>query len=185
MNNKKDIEEDIKFIKAMIEEYKTFKDLDNPEFENTDKIYKALENILADRERLEKEKEELKEKLNKKDKIIESMRFIKNTSRYEDTILIDEDKVNYTKNRFLIELNNGKFVEVNTLKSKANKYDSLIKEIEDKIKEIGEYSDTARELIEEKIVIADSDSLNFGRQQAHNKDREVLRELLYKQKEKV
>lgn len=58
MSNKKYIEEDIKFIKAMIEEYKTFKDLDNPEFENTDKIYKALENILADRERLE-EKEKI------------------------------------------------------------------------------------------------------------------------------
>ena len=75
--------------------------------------------------------------------------------------------------------------ELKELQAKANKYNSLIKEIEEKIKEIGEYSDMARELIEEKIVIADSDSLNFGRQQAHNKDREVLRELLYKQKEKV
>lgn len=75
--------------------------------------------------------------------------------------------------------------EIKQLQAKANKYDSLIKEIEDKIKEIGEYSDIARELIEEKIVVADSDSLNFGRQQAHNKDREVLRELLYKQKKEM
>ncbi len=75
--------------------------------------------------------------------------------------------------------------EIKQLQAKVNKYDSLIKEIEDKIKEIGEYSDIARELIEEKIVVADSDSLNFGRQQAHNKDREVLRELLYKQKKEM
>ena len=78
-----------------------------------------------------------------------------------------------------------KNTEIIELRAKANKYDSLIKEIEDKIKEIEEYAEIARDLIEEKIVFADSDSLNFGRQQAHRKDREVLKELLYKQKEKV
>ena len=40
------IEEDIKFIEEMIKEYKTFGDLHNPDFEDTDRIYKALENML-------------------------------------------------------------------------------------------------------------------------------------------
>ena len=38
--------EDIKFIEEMIKEYKTFGDLHNPDFEDTDRIYKALENML-------------------------------------------------------------------------------------------------------------------------------------------
>lgn len=38
--------EEIEFIEKMIKEYKTFGDLDNPEFENTEKIYQVLENIL-------------------------------------------------------------------------------------------------------------------------------------------
>lgn len=43
MNN---IEKDIKFIDEMIKEYNTFGDLDNPDYEDTDRIYKAIENIL-------------------------------------------------------------------------------------------------------------------------------------------
>lgn len=79
--------------------------------------------------------EEQQAEIEKKDKTIEAMRYIKNTSRYEDTILIDEDKVNHTRrNKFLIELNNGEFIEVNTLKAKANKYDSLVEKIEEKLK---------------------------------------------------
>ena len=40
------IEEDIKFIEEMTKEYKTFGDLHNPDYEDTDRIYKALENML-------------------------------------------------------------------------------------------------------------------------------------------
>ena len=40
-------EKDIKFIEEMIKEYKTFGDLHNADYEDTDKIYKALENILS------------------------------------------------------------------------------------------------------------------------------------------
>lgn len=43
------IEKDVNFIEEMIKEYKTFGDLYNPDFEDTEKIYKALENILAER----------------------------------------------------------------------------------------------------------------------------------------
>ncbi len=42
----RNIEEDIKFIEEMIKEYKTFGDLHNPDYEDTDRIYKALENML-------------------------------------------------------------------------------------------------------------------------------------------
>lgn len=42
----RNIEEDTKFIEEMIKEYKTFGDLHNPDYEDTDRIYKALENML-------------------------------------------------------------------------------------------------------------------------------------------
>lgn len=41
------LEKDIKFIEKMIKEYKTFGDLHNPDYEDTERIYKALENILS------------------------------------------------------------------------------------------------------------------------------------------
>lgn len=50
-----------------------------------------------------------------------------------------------------------------------------VKEVIKKIKEI---LDIAEEQIESKIIIADSDSLNFGRKQAHGKDIELIERLL-------
>lgn len=50
------LEEDIKFIEKMIKEYKTFGDLHNPDFEDTDRIYKVLENMLKRIKELEEEK---------------------------------------------------------------------------------------------------------------------------------
>lgn len=47
--------EDIKFIEEMIKEYKTFGDLRNPDYEDTDRIYKALENVLERIKELEEE----------------------------------------------------------------------------------------------------------------------------------
>ena len=47
--------EDIKFIEEMIKEYKIFGDLDNPDYEDTDRIYKALENMLKRIKELEEE----------------------------------------------------------------------------------------------------------------------------------
>ena len=57
------IEEDIKFIEEMIKEYKTFGDLHNPDYEDTDRIYKALENILSEREQDKKRIKELEARL--------------------------------------------------------------------------------------------------------------------------
>lgn len=54
--------------------------------------------------------------------------------------------------------------------------------VEEKIEELKKYRDIAKELIEEKVVIADSDSLNYGRAEAHDKDIQVLQELLEKRK---
>ena len=50
--------------------------------------------------------------------------------------------------------------------------------IQNKIDEITKYRDLAKELIERNVVIADSDSLNYGRAEAHDKDIQVLQELL-------
>lgn len=56
---------------------------------------------------------------------------------------------------------------------------SISKEvIKEAIKEISRYKECARQQIQEKIVVADSDSLNFGREQAHGKDIEELKMLL-------
>lgn len=61
-------------------------------------------------------------------------------------------------------------------KAFANKqWESKIKE---KIEELRKYRDLAREDIEERVIIADSDSLNYGRAEAHDKDIQVLQELL-------
>lgn len=67
----------------------------------------------------------------------------------------------------------------------ANKLEELIKEdfiskgkIVDIIDKISVYKKLAKESIEQRIVIADSDSLEYGRMQAHNVDISMLQELL-------
>ena len=50
--------------------------------------------------------------------------------------------------------------------------------IRDKIEEIKKSRDLANELIEHKVVIADSDSLNYGRKEAHDYDIAILQVLL-------
>lgn len=69
----------------------------------------------------------------------------------------------------------------------ANKLEERIKEnfipkekIVDIIEKISLYKKLAKESIEQRIVIADSDSLEYGRMQAHNVDMSMLQELLKK-----
>ena len=69
----------------------------------------------------------------------------------------------------------------------ANKLEERIKEnfipkekIVDIIEKISLYKKLAKESIEHRIVIADSDSLEYGRMQAHNIDMSMLQELLKK-----
>ena len=75
-----DIEKDIKFIDEMIKEYNTFGDLDNTDYEDTDKIYKAIENILAEQEQDKARIKELEEALLKvKNKNVELFIHYKNS----------------------------------------------------------------------------------------------------------
>lgn len=67
----------------------------------------------------------------------------------------------------------------------ANKLEERIKEnfipkekIVDIIEKISLYKKLAKESIEQRIVIADSDSLEYGRMQAHNIDMSMLQKLL-------
>lgn len=67
----------------------------------------------------------------------------------------------------------------------ANKLEELIKEdfipkgkIVDIIEKISVYKKLAKESMEQGILIADSDSLEYGRMQAHNADMSLLQELL-------
>ena len=69
----------------------------------------------------------------------------------------------------------------------ANKLEERIKEnfipkekIVDIIEKISVYKKLAKESIEQRIVIADSDSLEYGRMQAHNIDMSMLQKLLKK-----
>lgn len=78
------------------------------------------------------------------------------------------------------------FEYLDEIEEKASMYDGLCdyawgNKIKAKIEEIKHYKDLARDSIEEKIVIADSDSLNYGRKEAHEKDIEVLQSLLEKE----
>jgi len=50
--------------------------------------------------------------------------------------------------------------------------------IKEKIEELKKYRDLAKEQIEERVITVDSDSLNYGRAEAHDKDIQVLQELM-------
>lgn len=50
--------------------------------------------------------------------------------------------------------------------------------IRDKLEKLEKYEKLAKEQIENRIVIADSDSLNYGRAEAHSKDIQILKEIL-------
>lgn len=58
------------------------------------------------------------------------------------------------------------------------KYCIPIQKLKDIIDKISVYKKLAKESIEQRIVIADSDSLEYGRMQAHNVDVSMLQELL-------
>ena len=88
------MEEDIKFLNEMIKEYKQFGDLDNPDFEDTERIFQAIEHLIKEYkkykniarkeydEHMEKKRQNgvlennqliLQREIEKKDKIIEAM----------------------------------------------------------------------------------------------------------------
>lgn len=159
MNNKINIEEDIKILEEKLKQWEPYKNIKFPtEIEKEiAKENNAIENILADRERLEKENEELM-----KVKI----------SASANTIISDLQKeLNEENNRC------AKFaVENNELQAKANKYDSLIEKIKDKINELKEIRKT-------KYYRAYGLDWESREQQDIDKQIEVLQELLDTEKQ--
>lgn len=156
MNNKTDIKHR---LKNLIKELKTDPlTIFRITAESRERLANDLENILADRERLQEENDIYKEESHK---ITKALDFKEGTLNPDSSVVIKSMK------QALIQL-----------QAKANKYDSLVEKIKDKIEEIRNYEDIAGEQIQARIIVADSDSLNFGRKQAHGKDISILQELL-------
>lgn len=150
MNNKTDIEEMNNKI------YSFDKYMSN---QTEDEIMQEYwKDIKKYRERLQEENDIYKEE---QQKITKALDFKEGTLNPDASIVIKSMK------QALIQL-----------QAKANKYDSLVEKIKEKIEEISNYEDIAREQIQARIIVADSDSLNFGRKQAHGKDISILQELL-------
>ena len=59
MNEDKELEEAIVYLKKIAKEYRTYGDLDNPEFEDTKKIAKAIETVLQALEEVTKERDSI------------------------------------------------------------------------------------------------------------------------------
>lgn len=119
MSSKTNIEEDINVVEALRKELGLSAD------GNKVKAGFAIENILADRERLKKENTRLS-----------NYRY-ENGYCIENTNLTTKDKIaSIQKNTYKIEIEDGVFVDVKELYVKANKYDSLVDGMEDKIEEI-------------------------------------------------
>lgn len=88
------IEEDIKFIDEMVKEYNTYGDLDNPDYEDTDRIYKAIENILKKIKELEEENEKNIERYEERDnEVWERVKQCKNMQTEIDRLYIDKKEL--------------------------------------------------------------------------------------------
>ena len=164
---KNSIEEDIKIIEKYLSH---FKKVCSPEMLKKNEIIKviqykeiqALQHILSDYKRVLKENEELMELK------------ISASAEYRIHNLQEENKRYKSENE--------------TLKCSiavANKLEEITKEdfipkgkIVDIIEKISLYKKLAKESIGQRIVIADSDSLEYGKMQAHNVDLSMLQELL-------
>lgn len=82
------------------------------------------------------------------------------------------------KNKELKEKYSRKLVDFQKEREEYEKNYISKDKIKEKIEEIRKYKDLANKNIEERIIIADSDSLNYGLKAAHNKDIEILQDLL-------
>lgn len=167
MNNKTNIEEDIKICNLFTKSIRS--DLEE-EAEDNFEIAKAIENILADRERLLEEKEIQEDNYQI---LSESISVIAKELGLQEDATIDEI---YTAIRILKSkrLNMFEQLECN---ERAKKYDNLIEKINIKNKEIEEnishYNDYKRLNILEKININILDA-----------KRDILQEILDTEQEK-
>lgn len=92
------------------------------------------------------------------------------------------DTIQFKAIEGLLDLYNKEKLNSLNLSEQLNKEKEKNKKIEDKIKkaikEIERRMNLANECIEQEIVIADSDSLNYGRAQAHDVDRVLLMDVV-------
>lgn len=130
MNNKTDIEEDIEIVEDTIRNYNITGEFKNPSYEDLDNISIAIENILADRERLGKENNTL---------AIENFRLNTelqiNRKEYQDTYKDVRE-------------------ELKELQAKANKYDSLVEKMKEMRRNLNKdgfigYADEITDILEE------------------------------------
>lgn len=101
------IEEDINYLDSMVKEYKQFGNLYNEDYEDEDRIYQALEHILSNYKRVQKELEELKEYYEEQNEV--NAKFIpvqkvKDKMEELDKLLEKDlqDEIKINTNRFII-----------------------------------------------------------------------------------
>lgn len=125
MNNKTNIEEDIKILKEKLKQWEPYKNIEFPtEIEKEISIEnKALENILADREEWKRL----------------AGQNLKNS---------EEFKNNMCEHRCI------KNNEILELQAKANKYDALVEKMKEKLKELKENDSEIYDTDSEDLVIA-------------------------------
>lgn len=98
---------------------------------------------------------ELEEECNKKNKTIETMRYIKGINNQENIYLLDESMC-IEKNKYLLEVNNGEFIDVNEL-YRMCKNSIPVQKVKETVKEV-------IELIEsEQFKIIMGDMTKVGR----------------------
>ena len=165
------IEEDIKIIEKYLLH---FKKVCSPEMLKKDEIIKviqykeiqALQHILTDYKRVLKENRELKNNTRKNEQ--NSLEFDVDGDWAELKRILNESR----KTNEYITYKGEKWIK--------EKYCIPIQKLKDIIEKISLYKKLAKESIEQRIVIADGDSLEYGRMQAHSVDMSMLQELLKK-----
>lgn len=96
-----------------------------------------------------------------------------------DTLLNRLEQLEKENKEYTVRLTDEQYRKVIEIAQKDIIKDTVPKSvIRDKIEELEKYEKLAKEQIENRIVIADSDSLNYGRAEAHSKDIQILKEIL-------
>ena len=157
------IEKKIKALDLHIQNYETA-DCKTFVYEVLQEERNALVDILQDYKKVLKENEELKNNTRKNEQ--NSLEFDVDGDWAELKRILNESK----KTNEYITYKDEKWIK--------EKYCIPIQKLKDIIEKISLYKKLAKESIEQRIVIADNDSLEYGRMQAHNIDVSMLQELL-------
>ena len=150
-------------------------------------IQQAIKNILTDYKRILKENEELLEvkvSASAHNRILELEKENEELKEYkrkneQNSLEYDVDGDWAELKRILNESRKtNEYITYKGEKWIKEKYCIPIQKLKDIIEKISLYKKLAKESIEQGIVIADNDSLEYGRMQAHNVDVSMLQELL-------